>query len=57
MKSGLKKKIKNMNNEMAINTYLSAIESKKHTKQTRTETESRIQSILMAARWEGGVGE
>ena len=27
-----------MNNKMAINTYLSIIESKKQTKQTRTET-------------------
>ena len=32
-----------MNNKMAINTYLSTIESKKQTKQTRrTETESWI---------------
>ena len=30
-----KKKIKTMNNKMAINTYLSTIESKKQTKQTR----------------------
>ena len=38
-----KKKIKPMNNKMAINTYLSATESKKQTKQTRrTETESWI---------------
>ena len=29
-----KKMIKNMNNKMAINTYLSTIESKKQTKQT-----------------------
>ena len=28
-----------MNNKMAINTNLSTIESKKQTKQTRTETE------------------
>ena len=35
-----KKKIKTMNNKMAINTYLSTIESKKQAKQTRrTETE------------------
>ena len=35
------KNIKTMNNKMAINTYLSTIESKKQTKQTRrTETES-----------------
>ena len=31
-----------MNNQMATNTYLSRIESKKQTKQTRTETESWI---------------
>ena len=29
-----------MNNKMAINKYLSTIESKKPAKQTRTETES-----------------
>ena len=35
-----KKKIKTMNNKMAINTYLSTVESKKQTKQTkRTKTE------------------
>ena len=40
--NGLKiKKIKTMNNKMAINTYLSTIESKNQTKQTRrTEMES-----------------
>ena len=32
-----------MNNKMAKNTYLSTIESKTQTKQTRTETESWIQ--------------
>ena len=38
------KNIKTMNNKMAINTYLSTIESKKQTKQTkRTEIESWIQ--------------
>ena len=31
-----------MNNKMAINTYLSTIESKKQTKQRKTETESCI---------------
>ena len=35
-----KKKIKTLNNKMAINTYLSTIESKKQTKKTRTETKS-----------------
>ena len=32
-----------MNNKIAINTYLSTFESKKQTKQTRTETESQIE--------------
>ena len=42
-----------MNNKMVINIYLSTTESKKRTKQTkRTETESWILSVLMAARWE-----
>ena len=36
------KKIKTMNNKMAKNENLSTIESKKQTKQTRTETESWI---------------
>ena len=36
----LKKKIKTVNNKMAIITNLLTIESKKQTKQTRTETES-----------------
>ena len=35
------KKIKSINNKMATNTYLSTIESKKQTKQTKkTETKS-----------------
>ena len=39
-----KKKIKTMDNKMAINTYLPTIESKNQTKETkRTETESWIQ--------------
>ena len=43
---------------MAINTYLSTIESKKQTKKTkRTETESWIRRVLMVARWEGDGGE
>ena len=47
------KKIKNMNNKMAMNTYLSTTESKKKDKQNRnriTDTEN----ILMVAHWEGG---
>ena len=35
-----------MNNKAAINSYLSTIESKKQTKQTRTETESWIQKAF-----------
>ena len=42
----LKKKIKTVNNKMAINMYLSTIESKKQTKQTRTETESWIWRVF-----------
>ena len=39
----MKKMIKTMNNKMAINAYLSTIESKKQSKQTRrTETEAWI---------------
>ena len=35
-----KKMMKTMNNKMAIKIFLSSTESKKQTKQTRTETES-----------------
>ena len=35
--------MKTMNNKMTTNTNLSTIESKKQTKQRRTETESWIQ--------------
>ena len=35
-----KKMVKTINNKMAINSQLSTIESKKQTKQTRTDTES-----------------
>ena len=35
-----------MNNKMAKNTYLSTIESKKQTKQKRTETELWIQRVF-----------
>ena len=44
-----------MNNKVAVNTYLSKIESKKQTKQTRTETESWIWTAFLVARWEGVV--
>ena len=46
-----------MNNKMAINTYLSTIESKTQTKQTRTETESWLWRVFwwlqMGGRCEG----
>ena len=45
-----------MNNKMAKHTNLSTIKSKQ-TKQKRTETASWIENILLAARWEGNVGE
>ena len=35
-----KKKVKTIKNKMPINVYLSTVESKNQTKQTRTETES-----------------
>ena len=48
MVKGLKKKIITMNNKMAKNTFLSTIEYKKLTKQTRrTETESWIQRAFL----------
>ena len=40
-----------MNNKMAINIYLSTIESKKQT--SRTETDPETENILMAARQQG----
>ena len=55
-----------MNNKMAINTYLSTIESKKtNKKQTRSEQANKknrdrimdTESILIVARWEGHVEE
>ena len=47
-----------MNNKVAINTYLSTIESKNQTKQTRrTDRIMDTESVLMVARWEGVVGE
>ena len=47
-----------MNNKMAKTAYLSTIESKKQTKQTRrTETELQIWRVLMVAIWKRGVGE
>ena len=51
-------KIKTMNNKMAKTAYLSTIESKKQTKQTRrTETELQIWRVLMVAGGEGTVRE
>ena len=39
-----------MNNKTAIHTYLSTIESKKQTKQTRTDIIMDMESVLMFAR-------
>ena len=51
-----KKKDKNMTNKMAVNTYLSRVESKKHNKWTnRTQTDSWIQ--LPDRRGIGRMGE
>ena len=42
-----KEKENHLNNEMAINTYLSTIESKKQNKQTsRTQTASQIHRVF-----------
>ena len=46
-----------MNNKMAINTYLSTIESKKQTKQTRTERIMDVENVLTVARWKDSVGK
>ena len=46
-----------MNNKMAKNTCLSTIESKKQTKQTRTDRIMKTESVLTVARWDEGVGE
>ena len=46
-----------MNNKMAINTSLSSTESKKQTKQTRTETESWIQRAFDGCQMGSGCGE
>ena len=42
-----------MNNKMAINTYLSTTESKKQTKQTRTDRIMGTESVVMVARCKG----
>ena len=47
-----------MDNEMAIDTYLSTTESKKQTKQTRrADRITDAKGVLMVARCKGGVGE
>ena len=53
-----KKKIKTMNNKMAVSTYLSTIESKKkQTKQTRkTDRIMGTESVVMVARCKGVQG-
>ena len=42
-----------MNNKMAINTYLSIMESKKQSKQNRNRI-TQTENVLMVATWEGG---
>ena len=46
-----------MNNKMAINTYLSIIESKKLTNKKNRDRMVDTETILTVARWEGCVGE
>ena len=46
-----------MKDKMAKNTHLLTIESKKQTKQTRTDRIMDTERVLMVARWEGHVGE
>ena len=47
-----KKKIKPMNNKMAVNTYPSVMESKKQTKQTNRGRIMDMENVLVVARWE-----
>ena len=46
-----------MNNKMAMNIYLSTIESKIQMMQTRTDRTMATERILMVARWEESVGK
>ena len=47
-----------MNNKMAKNTYISRIESKKHyANKKNIDRIMDMERILMAVRWERGVGE
>ena len=47
-----------MNNRMTKNTYVSTTETERQTKQIkRIETESWIETFLMVAQWEEGVGK
>ena len=47
-----------MNNKMAINIYLSTIESKKQTEQTRRQRQNRgYGECFDGCQWEGGEGE
>ena len=57
MLKGLKKKIKTMNNKMSLNMYLSTIEFKNKLRRKNRDQIMNMESILMVARWEGGVGE
>ena len=59
LKIFFKKKIKNMNNKMAISTYLSTIESKKKNNPNKQNRNRVIdtENILMVARRGGGQGD
>ena len=49
-----KKKIKAMNNKMAINTYLSTIESKKRKLSKQEQRQNHgCREVLVVATWEG----
>ena len=45
-----------MNNKMAINMYPSTIESKNKLNKNRDRIMD-MESVLMVARWEGGLGD
>ena len=51
------KKIKNTNNKMARNTYVSTIESKNKINKKNRKRIIYTENILMIARWEGRSGK
>ena len=46
-----------MNNNMAINTYITTTKSKKQSKQEEQRQNYDTESVLMIAMWEGREGE